>query len=73
MSDSSHGFGCPSTEMRSRKAKFEKINQNWDISFVMKKDAPHYASSKTRIAYFQFEKLPDSKWQKFVNFIKQYL
>jgi hypothetical protein len=47
------GYGCPHTEMWSRRAAFEEARP--DLNHFMKMDAPHYASSKTRIAYAEWE------------------
>lgn len=47
------GYGCPSTEMWSLRYFFEKANPHLDLE--MRKDAPHYDSAKTRIAYSMWE------------------
>ena len=47
------GYGCPHTEMWTRRAAFEEAHP--DLNHFMKKDAPHYASGKTRIAYSEWE------------------
>lgn len=48
-----NGYGCPNTEMWMRRAAFEEAHP--DLSLFMKKDAPHYASKATRIAYSVWE------------------
>lgn len=48
-----NGYGCPNTEMWTRRAAFEEAHP--DLNTFMKKDAPHYANSKTRIAYAEWE------------------
>lgn len=47
------GYGCPNTEMWMRRAAFEEAHP--DLNHFMKKDAPHYANAKTRIAYSEWE------------------
>lgn len=47
------GYGCPNTEMWMRREAFEEAHP--DLNCFMKKDAPHYANSKTRIAYGVWE------------------
>ena len=48
------GYGCIETEMWTRRAAFEDACP--DFNHFIKLDAPHYSSSKTRIAYFEWEK-----------------
>ena len=47
------GNGCPNTEMWSRRAAFEAAHPT--LNTFMKKDAPHFANSATRIAFFKWE------------------
>lgn len=46
-------FGCPHTEMRSRRAEFEQyVNDNqMHLDLHMKRDAPHYSMGTTRKAF----------------------
>ena len=48
------GYGCVNTEMWTHRAAFEDANP--DVNHFIKQDAPHYSSSKSRIAYFEWEK-----------------
>ncbi len=55
-----YNFGCPNTEMRTRKEEFEKwaAKNKLALNFKMKPDAPHYAHSATRIEFTKFEAMP---------------
>jgi hypothetical protein len=46
-------FGCPHTEMRSRREAFEAAHPYLD--FHMKDDAPHYSALETRIVFAKWE------------------
>ena len=48
-----NGYGCPNTEMWTRRAAFEEAHP--DLNVFMKKDAPHYANAETRKAYTIWE------------------
>lgn len=48
-----NGYGCPNTEMWTRRAAFEEAHP--DLNLFMKKDAPHYAHAETRKAYTNWE------------------
>lgn len=45
------GYGCPDTEMWQRRAEFE-AQCSPNLSLAIRKDAPHYDSHYTRVAYF---------------------
>lgn len=47
-------YGCPDTEMWTRRAAFEAAHPH--LNLRMRMDAPHYDSSATRIAYSEWEK-----------------
>jgi hypothetical protein len=47
------GYGCPNTEMWTRRAAFEEAHPG--LNTFMKQDAPHFANAKTRIAYAKWE------------------
>ena len=47
-------FGCPFTEMRSRREAFEAAFRDLGLNFHMKEDAPHYSYSATRIAFMNW-------------------
>ena len=49
--DKPNDFGCPFTEMRSRREAFEAAHQSLGLNFHMKDDAPHYSMGATRIAF----------------------
>ena len=49
-----NNFGCPTTEQHTYKVEFEKHMTDIDINLSMRKDAPHYDSNQTRIAYSDF-------------------
>ena len=52
--DEPQNWGCPHTEMRTRHEEFKAAPESQGLNLFMAPSAPHYANSKSRIAF--------SKW-----------
>lgn len=50
-------WGCPNTEMRTRDAEFQASMRGVPgLDFKFNTNGPHYQSSRTRIAFSEWEK-----------------